>query len=295
MENNTKRVKDVQILHVPTWEYGKELKAEATIEFEFGDNVLEGEMYTAAHHAEKYKNRESACMQIRDSKLKNFSRIVINKPDIDTYCAMYALLNFGEISEEFFEGVNIIDKFGHREIDTLSKKVRLQIESYWALSYKIKKFPYTKTMVDVTEICMEHMELLHQIILENPNYMSEEIVEEWRKDVEEKVENCLIAETPNLRVFETFGIKTSGSYFSKRFNQNAEMTISYNNKKGTISIATINEEIDCKTIAQTLWGCKAGGHKGISGSPRGIKMDRSEFLSTVKIIKEMLKENQRVA
>lgn len=281
-------MENVQILHAPNWELAKKLNVEATVEAEYGEDVLKGSIATLAHHTKEFQNCPAPCNNLNVPILPKYSKVVISHLDLDTLGGILALLGIKPEHEEFWKAAEFVDLNGIHVINFLEKPIQEMLEAYWASAPNMPRLPRNNKIEDVTSVIKAHYYLIKKII-----EGSQELIEKgkvWKEDVTKKVQECLIAEDGKIRVFETNSVRTSAAYYSPQYEKTASITITLNTRYNNIRIATSDNLIDCKEIVRKLWGEGAGGRSNISGSPRGKNMSHADLLSAVRKVKEELEK-----
>lgn len=264
------------------------IKVDATVEAEYGEKVLEGDKITLAHHVEKYKNCNAPCNR-NVEKLKDGETIVISHIDLDTIGGCLALLGVKPEDEEFWKGAEFIDIKGNHHIKELSKEVEDKINAYSAYNSTLEKVDRTK-ITDVTERILSYKSILERIINNDKELIKKGI--EWTQEISTKIEKCLEYETDNVRIFRSVdNIFCSASYYSETKKKIIPTTLTYNmvTKSITLAFEDGGEKYSAKEIVQNLWGDKAGGHRGIAGSPRGVEMSEEDFENIKKYLNTILK------
>lgn len=111
---------------------------------------------------------------------------------------------------------------------------------------------------------------------------------EWAQTREKEVEDQLVYENKDVRVFDTNGIFCAASYFSPNQNTICPATVTYNEKFKSITLAFEDggKQLNAKEIVQELWGPEAGGREGIAGSPRNVKMTKNDLAKLVNELTE---------
>ena len=84
------------------------------------------------------------------------------------------------------------------------------------------------------------------------------------------------------------GVITLNSLYPLLSNGTAVVAFNTLNGSVTISFEDTPEGVSACEIAQTLWGMLAGGHKGIAGSPRGLRMELGDLLAATAAVQAAL-------
>lgn len=111
---------------------------------------------------------------------------------------------------------------------------------------------------------------------------------EWVEEKDRIIEDRLVSETVNVRLFASYGVFCSSAYYSPKQNMIIPGIVVYNfnNKSITISFSD-DVNISACDVAQYLWGPEAGGHKGIAGSPRGMEMEFEDAVHAADYIETL--------
>lgn len=280
MEKNAP--KNVRVILVPRYMSEEELKnngiiPEATVEAEYGDDVIEGAIITLAHHAEKYKKNNAPCNTDYVPLLQDNSTIVVSHLDLDTIGGIAALIGRKIQDSIFWKDAEFIDLNGQHNLFQLDENSREKYIAYKAYQEK-NKMPRMTEITDVTEKALEYLDILDKIMDGDKQLI--EIGKEWDRLVKEEIEECLIFENDNIRVFDSpKGVFCSASYYSEKQQKVIPSTITLNGKFKAITLAMADggKEISAKEMVQKLWGSEAGGHAGIAGSPRGKEMTKEDL------------------
>lgn len=114
----------------------------------------------------------------------------------------------------------------------------------------------------------------------------------WEQEATKAVEDRLVSENENVRVFSTNGPFCNGSYYSPSQEKIIPAVVSYNEKFGsiTLSFADGGKEFSAKEIVQSFWGPEAGVRDGIAGSPRGKEMTREDLKEISAKVSDIYRE-----
>lgn len=278
--------KEITIVLAPTYELALTRTPEATVEAEYGSKVVEGSVVTLAHHVEAYRHHPAPCNAVVAPLQEGGEEILISHLDLDTLGGIMALMGCKPVNQAFWEGAEFIDLNGPHRIRELPYQVKEQIEAYWAWADTPRFPPQTNEVVDVTERCKMNIRIIERIL--NGDEALLESGRKWAAEQLEKTEVCLIEEDKRVRVFATNGIFTAAQYYSPKLDTVASITISYNTAQGSITVATSDGSLDCCQLTQELFGPEAGGHTGIAGTPRNVRMSLADFMSTVEKVRSLL-------
>jgi hypothetical protein len=280
-----KTLKEVKVLLAPTWELAKSLTPVASVEAEYGENVLEGVKVTLAHHVAKYRHHPAPCnAQVTPI---GAGEVVVSHLDLDTVGGLMALMGIKPHDPEFWKGAEFIDLNGPHHVNSLSSEVKEKLQAYWAWNASQPRMARMTHVTDVTDMVMIHADVISRVLSGDSGLL--ERGAEWAEETTAKVEGCLVEEDNKIRVFATDDVFTAASYYSPNLDVVASVTVNYNTKLGSITLATSDKSVDCCEVMQKLFGPGAGGHAGIAGSPRGTRMSLRDFNQTVDTVRQLVK------
>ena len=279
---------ETQILLAPTYDIAKTINAEATVEAEYGDECLEGTMATLAHHGPR-ANNPAPCNTPDVPVLPPFATIVVSHIDLDTLGGIYALQGRKPEDDRFWEAAEKIDVEGAHHIHELDQDIQDKLNAYYAYNDGQPRQRYTEA-IDVTKQIDDAYNVVNAIIDINDPEHDKLIAagKEWAQTREKEVEDQLVYENKDVRVFDTNGIFCAASYFSPNQNTICPATITYNEKFKSITLAFEDggKQLNAREIVQELWGPEAGGREGIAGSPRNVEMTKDDLARLVNELTE---------
>lgn len=279
---------ETQILLAPTYDIAKTINAEATVESEYGDECLEGTMATLAHHGPR-ANNPAPCNTPDVPVLPPFATIVVSHIDLDTLGGIYALQGRKPEDDRFWEAAEKIDVEGAHHIHELDQDIQDKLNAYYAYNDGQPRQRYTEA-IDVTKQIDDAYNVVNAIIDINDPEHDKLIAagKEWAQIREKEVEDQLVYENKDVRVFDTNGIFCAASYFSPNQNTICPATITYNEKFKSITLAFEDggKQLNAREIVQELWGPEAGGREGIAGSPRNVEMTKNDLAKLVNELTE---------
>lgn len=282
------QTKETQILLAPTYDIAKTINAEATVEAEYGDECLEGTMATLAHHGPR-SNNPAPCNTPDVPVLPPFATVVVSHIDLDTLGGIYALQGRKPEDDRFWEAAEKIDVEGAHHIHELDQDIQDKLNAYYAYNDGQPRQRYTEA-IDVTKQIDDTYKIVNAIIDINDPEHDKLIAagKEWAQTREKEVEDQLVYENKDVRVFDTNGIFCAASYFSPNQNTICPATVTYNEKFKSITLAFEDggKQLNAREIVQELWGPEAGGREGIAGSPRNVEMTKDDLAKLVKELTE---------
>lgn len=280
--------KDQKIILAPSYDIAKTINAEATVEAEYGDECLEGTMATLAHHGPR-SNNPAPCNTQNVLELPPFATVVVSHIDLDTLGGIYALQGRKPKDNRFWEAAEKIDVEGAHHIHELDQDVQDKLNAYYAYNDGQPRQRYTEA-IDVTKQIDDTYKIVNAIIDINDPEHDKLIAagKEWAQTREKEVEDQLVYENKDVRVFDTNGIFCAASYFSPNQNTICPATVTYNEKFKSITLAFEDggKQLNAREIVQELWGPEAGGREGIAGSPRNVEMTKDDLAKLVNELTE---------
>ena len=266
-----------------------------TIEAEYGSVVIEGSIYTAAHHQKGMEHLPAPCNDQNIPRLKE-GIVLVSHVDLDTFggClrtldAFYGL--FDGSYKGFWNLAHFVDINGPHKLAEARASSRdlLRLYAFWAWSKAhVPRFSRDE-QTDITDIVYSAGRMIQEILEGN---------EVWIRAGKEMMRE-------EMRLNETTFQETRGNLIVRQTNDNTgfcnhlytdengkpfKAVAAYNIDHGsiTISLADPIEGVSCREVMQDLFGPEAGGHDGIAGSPREKKMSWMQFNQTVSKLSELV-------
>lgn len=283
--------KNVKVVLVPRYMSEEELSKEnlipvATVEAEYGEKVIKGKEITLAHHTKEYENNPAPCNTPNVPVISDNSTIVVSHLDLDTLGGIAALIGRKKEDAKFWQAAEFIDLNGPHNLFQVEEETRKKYIAYQ--SYQANhRSPRVTEITDVTNIVLEHLDIIDKVIDGDKLLIQEGI--KWDKETKKKIEDCLVFENNNVRVFNSpEGVFCSVSYYSEKQGKVIPSTVTRNGKFKSVTVAMADggKKISAKELVQELWGNEAGGHPGIAGSPRGREMTERDMKQLAKLVNE---------
>lgn len=280
---------DQRVILAPSYDMAKNINTEATVEAEYGDECLEGTMVTLAHHGPRSGN-PAPCNTSDVPKLPPFATVVVSHIDLDTLGGIYALQGRKPEDDRFWEAAEMIDVKGVHHIHELDKDIQDKLNAYYAYNYNHARERYSEN-VDVTKQVEDAYGVINDILdIDAPEHdMLIADGREWAQAREAAVEEQLIYEDKNMRVFDSNGVFCAASYYSPKQDALIPATVTYNEKTKTVTLGFEDggKQYNAMEIVRSVWGPEAGGREGIAGSPRGVEMTKDDLHALVERLKEV--------
>lgn len=258
-----------------------------TIEAEYGERVVCGGLYTAAHHQPDMKGLPAPCNDW-DIPVCEGVMVMISHFDLDTLGGCLRTEEkcqdlFYPQHEAFWALAEYVDLNGPHMMETYLarlgaegyyQKERACIQAFWAWS---KTQPRLKgdELQNVTSLIKKGAHALRKIFAGDPDLIEAGVA---LKEAEEELNGGSFDRTANPRddLSGQIILRQWDGFVNHLYNLPGDTNIcggvaSLNTATGavTISLARPIEGVSCREIMQELFGPEAGGHDGIAGTPRG--------------------------
>lgn len=287
------------ILLAPTKELAQAVIADLTVECEYGSTVLEGSLYTAAHHQESgpYAGRHivpggkpSPCNDPDIPNMREGSIILVSHLDLDTIggvlrgIATWFNLLFA-YHPKFWELAEFVDVNGPHRMDE-NHRYAPYIRACWAWIKENRPPPAWGKITNVTSFIKE-AEVMLEKLLEDHSSELLEMGEEFRR-AENALNKDSLVEIFCVPNGEFIAMRKSDGFVNhlyKTYGEESkedlicEAVVAFNTKFNSITVSFESSAlgINAKDFVQSLWGPDAGGHPNIAGSPRGKQMTESDL------------------
>jgi hypothetical protein len=277
-----------KVILAPSLALARTVRADVTVEAEYGSHVVEGTTFTAAHHQATgpFAGRHlggtqpSPCNNEAIPALSE-GTILISHVDLDTFGGVLRAMGkshlFHMVNQRFWDLAEFVDVNGGHKLH-LSGAVPSDIDAlyaFWAWSRSTLPQFSREVVTDVTEHVKAAGCALDAILRGNPTLLDEGRVFRAQQDALNSASFVSLHDSPFgkviVRKHETF---TNHLYMVPGGEVNAAVIIAFNTEANTITVSFADEipGVSTKDLVQSLWGSEAGGHAQIAGSPRGVTM-----------------------
>lgn len=272
-----------------------------TVEAEYGSAVLEGSVYTAAHHQPEGKysgrhivegGRPAPCNDINIPQVQG--TIVVSHFDLDTLGGVLRAQGVVDVFlgyEGFWELAEFVDVNGaHKLRQANANEVDLdRLYAFWAFAKTMPRYPRDQ-VVDVTADIRSAENALRVILRGDERLLA--AGQSFRQE-----EETLNEKTYNVTFYDTVICRTATS--AKDFCNHLYTTpegflgkcvVCFNTESKTITVSLADpvDGVSCREAVQALWGPLAGGHNGIAGSPRGQEMTDEDAVKLISLMSDLL-------
>lgn len=291
----------IQVLLAPTVELAQTIQAAITVEAEYGSTVMEGTVYTAAHHqpaGTKYAGTHvggtmpSPCNNPTIPEL-DAGIILVSHLDLDTLGGVARAMGnqflFQPKFQSFWNLAEYIDTHGlHKLMDCdASEQDKARLLAFEAFLKSSKRVSNTG-ITDITMIIMDLIRLTERILVGDPVLLEAgKVYQESLDALNEASFVDLYPEGVIVRVHSGF---TNHLYNCPNSTIPQKAVVAYNPVSGsiTLSLAETIPGISCREIMQILFGDKAGGHQNIAGTPRGQVFGQDDMRQVMGAIRVLL-------
>lgn len=263
-----------------------------TVGAEYDAFVLEGSVYTSAHHqplGSPYVGRHltpfgkpAPCNDNSIPKLSDNDVALISHIDLDTLGGLM------RATDKFID--NGVFWFYAEHIDTNGLHKAKTDHPCWVLVNGInawidenKPDIDTTRINDVTDFCYEAFDFIKEALQDGAEATR---MGEIQISSQEKLDEIsLVSQRPSgLVIRRTTGEKVNHLY------RDGIAIISYNEAKRNIMISTANpmSNFSCRRLAQEWWGDRAGGDDQVARSDRGKLMSEEDFQQAIERFEEVL-------
>ena len=289
-----------------------EFVSTATVEAEYGDNIVTGSVLTLAHHGER-SARPCPCSLPNFPEL-GIEAVGISHVDLDTIGGILSILGIKpepfDWVRDFWKVAAGVDVAGVHKISKINNgyhatRVLGTLNAWFAFSESNRVFAPRDGSVeelDLTPFVETILHLLYGEFVEEEDGSGRftlEVIDEngdvdWlRGELRDFPEKAKLVEAGRIWAAAKETLEKESWVDSLRLShgdvtfreaecfvnhlyadKDIAIVVGYNTKNGTvtISIADPHPGFNCREIVQGLWGAEAGGHAGIAGSPRGQVM-----------------------
>lgn len=270
-----------------------------SVEAEYGSTVVEGSLFTAAHHQKEGRyagdhviagGQPCPCNNVNIPLIQE-GNILISHIDLDSIGGVLrSMVEFQDLFDQKHEGfwhlAAAADVRGaHKVAHWYDGVAHLKLNAWWSAAKRMRRLPYN-AVSDVTGEVTAAGVALRAILEEDPEWMAAGMkfiqdesdlhgrtFSHWEGDMIVR-----IAESPSdfcNHLYRDDGVKMAKGIICLNRGTGA-ITLSFADAGGP----------SAREIVQRLWGPEAGGHDGIAGSPRGRKMTEEDLEALVSTFRK---------
>ena len=290
-----------RFIHIPTADLAREATAAVTVEAEYGSFVMEGTVFTAAHHQGsgpfagrhlpgfEETGRPSPCNDDGIPVLGLHDVVAVSHIDLDSVGgALRTVADFAPLFDGRFAGFwdlsEHIDVSGAHRLDP-DHEWAPALRAVWAWMQAHRPRFSREEIEDCSEFMHAAGQMLVRLLVEGDADLL--AAGQAMADAE-----AALNEESLVRVVEAgdrlVAVREAGQFVNHLYllpdGRVAAAVVARNTKMSsvTVSLADAIEGFVCRDIVQGLWGPDAGGHAGIAGSPRGREMTTDDLTACVE-------------
>ena len=296
-----------RFIHIPTADLARSASAAVTVEAEYGSFVMEGTVFTAAHHQGsgpfagrhlpgfEETGRPSPCNDEDIPVLGLHDVVAVSHIDLDSVGgSLRTVADFAPLFDGRFAGFWALAE----HID-VSDAHRLDPDHEWAPALRAvwawMQAHRPRFSREEIEDCSEFMHAAGQMLV---RLLVEGDVDLLAAGQAMADAEAALNEESLVRVVEAGDrlvvVREAGQFVNHLYRlfdgRVAAAVVARNTKMGSVivSLADTIEGVVCRDIVQGLWGPDAGGHAGIAGSPRGQEMTTDDLDALAAVVVDLL-------
>jgi hypothetical protein len=262
-------------------EYLKRSQHTATVEAEYGDVLVPGTVITMAHHG-IHAGQPAPCSYPNGCVAPDAVELVgLSHFDLDTIGGCMALLGTKTDTPGFWELAEFVDLNGPHKLQqsgASAENVR-RLYAFWAWHQESNvRAPQDGSVIDVTHMIESASLVIECICADNADYLADGDDLRVAGEVLNAGTFIEMCDGVVLRVGSVF----MNHLYSTPNGLLAEAVVAFNTVTGgiTVSFADTVKGRSARVLLQSLFGVHAGGHDGIAGSPRGVRMSLADLQHT---------------
>lgn len=252
----------------------------ATVEAEYGQEVVQGSILTLAHHGPR-SDRPCPAL-VGNLPEMGIKTIGISHLDLDTLGGIMAIKGCKFIST-FWGVVAHVDLNGRHKahLHPHWEVCKSVFYSFWAWSEK-NRLQVSTEVRDVTMEVEQAIDVFNKILDGDETLKKEG--DEWIKAQGSLNNESFVSESNGIIV------RKSSKFVNHLYNTPSgglcKAVLSFNIERKNITLSVSDGDFNCCEIMQTVFGPSAGGHAGIAGSPRGQEMKLEDLDLVLRVINE---------
>ena len=296
-----------RFIHIPTADLAREATAAVTVEAEYGSFVMEGSVFTAAHHQGsgpfagrhlpgfEETGRPSPCNDEDIPVLGLHDVVAVSHIDLDSVGgSLRTVADFAPLFDGRFAGfwalAEHIDVSGAHRLDP-DHEWAPALRAVWAWMQAHRPRFSREEIEDCSEFMHGCGQMLVRLLVEKDADLL--AAGQAMADAE-----AALNEESLVRVVEAgdrlVAVREAGQFTNHLYRlldgRVAAAVVARNTEMSsvTVSLADPIEGVVCREVVQHLWGPDAGGHAGIAGSPRGQEMTSDDLTACVEAMVEAI-------
>lgn len=253
-------------------------KRSATVEAEYGDEVVPGSVVTMAHHGSR-AGQPSPCSyanfcegKVDPAEVKRLELIGLSHFDLDAVGGCAALIGKKPDNESFWKLAEFQDLNGRHKVNSsnTSQEDMRRFNAFRAWSKDHSIYPdRSGSVTDVTESVLAYVDTVTRILSDDDALLK--AGDQYKAKEDDLNRNSFVKVSSNGVIART---KTGDDFVNDLYvapdGTQGNAVISFSPEKGKIvlSFADQPKGKNAIEIMTGLFGSEAGGHAGIAGTPR---------------------------
>jgi hypothetical protein len=293
-----------------------------TIEAEYGDRVVEGSALTLAHHGPRSKNEPPCLARMIKGTLADeicqdvyaTRTIGLSHTDLDSVGGILrlaechhdlkdpedpAMVQGWKLGDESFwklaafVDLNGAHKLAEYEVDDLALQ---QLWAWWAWEEAHPCYPKRDgSITDINDWILEAVTVLAQVFFVFGEPAAQQRFNAGRKfrEAEQKLNKESFVELTEEGVCVRVAPVFTNHLYATPLGP-AKAIVAYDTSTGMITVSRESDDVgfNARVLVQQLWGPEAGGHDGIAGSPRNVRMTLVDLVNARNRVNVWLASSQ---
>ncbi len=281
----------MRVILAPTAELAQSVNdVSVSIEAEYGDVTVKGSRYTAAHHGSNAAN-PCPCVDTEIPAVAGGETILVSHIDLDTLGGVARAMGWClGMRRSFWELAEFVDINGPHKLaqSGASEEDKAALHAYWAWSQNSRGPRRESDQIhDVTVEVQTHLDAVEKILGGDAELIA--AGEEFKLAGEALNEESFVESCQGVIV--RVGPAFTNHMYTTPSGEVCEAVVALNTKSGsiTLSFAEKDDPRNACKIMQAVFGPEAGGHKGIAGSPRGVRQGVGPLEDVFRNVRGLLK------
>jgi len=299
---NPSTIKTTRVLLAPNELLARRIAADVTVEAEYGNSVVEGRLYTAAHHqppGSPWAGRhEGGCMPspCNDSRIPvapEHGIVLLSHIDLDSIGGALRAMGWNRLfaddsddnaRREFWHLAEFVDVRGSHRLAEWSG-TDAAVHAWYAFQAARKSDPASHpidTVSNVTLAILQSGERLERILRGDAALLADGLaLLESQRDLNNRTfVDLLVTGKRTIIARKAQSSRDACNHlYTSPDGRIADAVVTLNAERGsvTISLAVPITGLSCRAFVQKFWGPGAGGHDGIAASPRGVRFGDAQW------------------
>lgn len=260
----------------------------ATVEAEYGDEVVPGSVLTMAHHGPR-AGQQCPC-SYPNGCAENIEAVGLSHFDLDSFGGCLAILWTKPEAPGFWRLAEFVDLNGPHKISQsgASEEDLRRLYAFWAWSEKNRLSPPRDgSVAEVTDYINHSITVIQEIIGGKGGHLE---AGDAFKAAGEKLNADTFVDASDGAILR-IGPSFVNHLYEAPDGEIARAVVGFNTLTGavTVSFAEAPQGKNARDIVQEVFGDQAGGHAGIAGSPRGVRASFDGLHRTYELTRATLK------